>query len=59
MTSEPQLAGQTVVVIGGSSGIGKETARLAAQEGAGVIIAGRNADRLKQAATGVGSASGA
>ena len=55
MTSEPQLAGQTVVVIGGSSGIGKETARLAAQEGAGVIIAGRNADRLKQAAAEVGA----
>lgn len=55
MTSEPQLAGQTVVVIGGSSGIGMETARLAAQEGAGVIIAGRHADRLKQAAAEVGA----
>jgi NAD(P)-dependent dehydrogenase (short-subunit alcohol dehydrogenase family) len=55
VTSEPQLAGQTVVVIGGSSGIGMETARLAAQEGAGVIIAGRHADRLKQAAAEVGA----
>ncbi len=29
---EPQLAGQTVVVIGGSAGIGLETARLAQAE---------------------------
>ncbi len=55
MTSEPQLAGQTVVVIGGSSGIGMETARQAGQEGAGVIITGRHADRLKEAAADVGA----
>jgi NAD(P)-dependent dehydrogenase (short-subunit alcohol dehydrogenase family) len=55
VTSEPQLAGQTVVVIGGSSGIGMETARQAGQEGAGVIITGRHADRLKQAAADVGA----
>jgi NAD(P)-dependent dehydrogenase (short-subunit alcohol dehydrogenase family) len=30
---EPQLAGQTVVLIGGSAGIGLETARRAPQEG--------------------------
>jgi NAD(P)-dependent dehydrogenase (short-subunit alcohol dehydrogenase family) len=30
MSREPQLAGQTLVVIGGSSGIGLETARRAA-----------------------------
>ena len=29
MSEKPQLRGQTVVVIGGSSGIGLETARLA------------------------------
>jgi len=33
----PELAGQTVVVIGGSSGIGLETARRALAEGAEVI----------------------
>jgi NAD(P)-dependent dehydrogenase (short-subunit alcohol dehydrogenase family) len=55
VTSEPKLAGQTVVVIGGSSGIGLETARQAGQEGAGVIITGRHADRLKQAAAEVGA----
>src|SRR5262250_4014486 len=47
---EPQLLGQTVVVIGGSSGIGLETARRARAEGAGVILTGRNPERLKQAA---------
>ena len=40
----PQLSGQTVVVIGGSSGMGFETALRARAEGADVIIAGRNPD---------------
>src|SRR5215469_12953779 len=47
---EPELLGQTVVVIGGSSGIGLETARRACAEGASVILTGRNPARLKQAA---------
>jgi NAD(P)-dependent dehydrogenase (short-subunit alcohol dehydrogenase family) len=47
---EPELLGQVVVVIGGSAGIGLETARRARAEGASVILAGRNSDRLKQAA---------
>ena len=42
---EPELIGQTVVVIGGSAGIGLETARRARAEGASVILAGRNPDR--------------
>ena len=52
---EPGLAGQTVVVIGGSAGIGLETARRARAEGADVILTGRNPDRLEQAATDVGA----
>ncbi|MGH3208794.1 MAG: SDR family oxidoreductase [Trebonia sp.] len=52
---EPELAGQTVVVIGGSAGIGLETARRARAEGADVILTGRDAGRLKQAATEVGA----
>jgi NAD(P)-dependent dehydrogenase (short-subunit alcohol dehydrogenase family) len=44
------LAGQTVVVIGGSAGIGLETARQARDAGAQVIITGRNPERLQQAA---------
>jgi NADP-dependent 3-hydroxy acid dehydrogenase YdfG len=47
---EPELLGQTVVVIGGSAGIGLETARRARAEGAAVILTGRNAERLKLAA---------
>lgn len=43
------MKGQTVVLIGGSAGIGLETARLARAQGAEVILTGRDADRLKQA----------
>jgi NAD(P)-dependent dehydrogenase (short-subunit alcohol dehydrogenase family) len=52
---QPELAGQTVVVIGGSAGIGLETARRARAEGADVILTGRNADRLNQAAQELGA----
>ena len=44
------LVGQTVVVIGGSAGIGFETARLARSEGAEVVVTGRDPERLEQAA---------
>jgi NAD(P)-dependent dehydrogenase (short-subunit alcohol dehydrogenase family) len=47
---EPELLGQTVVVIGGSAGIGLETARKARTEGAEVVLTGRNPDRLARAA---------
>ena len=47
---QPELPGQTVVVIGGSSGIGLETARRARAEGANVILGARDPDRLKRAA---------
>jgi NAD(P)-dependent dehydrogenase (short-subunit alcohol dehydrogenase family) len=52
---EPELARQTVVVIGGSSGIGLETARRARAEGADIIVTGRNPDRLAQAGREVGA----
>ena len=51
------LDGQTVVLIGGSAGIGLETARRARAEGAEVILAARNPDRLEQAAQEVGARS--
>jgi NAD(P)-dependent dehydrogenase (short-subunit alcohol dehydrogenase family) len=50
---EPELLGQTVVLIGGSAGIGLETARRARSEGADVILTGRNPERLGQAALDV------
>ena len=52
---EPELLGQTIVLIGGSAGIGLETARRALAEGADVILTGRNPDRLKRAALDVGA----
>lgn len=50
------MNGQTIVVFGGSSGIGEATARLAARQGATVLIVGRNRARLEAAvARGAGS----
>lgn len=42
------LEGKTILVTGGSSGIGRETALACARMGANVVITGRNADRLKE-----------
>ena len=56
---DPELRGQTVVVIGGSAGIGLETARRARAEGAEVIVTGRNHQRLEQAARELGALSSA
>jgi NAD(P)-dependent dehydrogenase (short-subunit alcohol dehydrogenase family) len=53
----PELAGQTVVLIGGSAGMGLETARRARSEGAGVILTGRDPGRLERAAADVGALS--
>jgi NAD(P)-dependent dehydrogenase (short-subunit alcohol dehydrogenase family) len=50
MPREPELRGQTVVVLGGSAGIGLETARRARAEGARLILAGRDPERLGKAA---------
>jgi NAD(P)-dependent dehydrogenase (short-subunit alcohol dehydrogenase family) len=47
---EPELLGQTVVVIGGSAGIGLETARRARAEGADVVLAARDPEPLQRAA---------
>jgi len=56
---ESVLLGQTVVVIGGSAGIGLETARRARAAGAKVILTARNPDRLKNAASEVDALSSA
>lgn len=44
---------QTIVITGGSSGIGLATARLAARRGANVVIIARNAEGLAVAAEGI------
>ena len=56
---QPALDGQIVVVIGGSAGIGFETARKARAEGADVIVAGRDATRIERAAAELGARSSA
>src|ERR1700722_515921 len=53
----PGLLGQTVVVIGGSSGIGLETARRARAEGAKLILTARNPERLEQVSRELGTLS--
>jgi NAD(P)-dependent dehydrogenase (short-subunit alcohol dehydrogenase family) len=50
-----ELVGQSLVVIGGSSGIGLETARRARHEGADVILTARDADRIHRAGLELGA----
>jgi NAD(P)-dependent dehydrogenase (short-subunit alcohol dehydrogenase family) len=52
---KPELLGHTVVVIGGSAGIGLESARRARAEGADVILVARNPERLERAARELGA----
>ena len=48
-----ELAYKSALITGGTAGIGLACARLMAQEGASVIITGRNAERGEAAAAGI------
>ncbi len=52
------LKDRICVVTGSTAGIGLETARLLAAEGARVVVNGRNAERVEQARADVGAALG-
>jgi NAD(P)-dependent dehydrogenase (short-subunit alcohol dehydrogenase family) len=54
MPRDQQLAGQTLLVIGGSSGIGLEIARRAHEAGAEVILTARDPVRLQRAGLELG-----
>ncbi|MBX7494992.1 SDR family NAD(P)-dependent oxidoreductase [Qipengyuania sp. 6B39] len=53
------LSGRTALITGGYSGLGKETARAMAAKGAHIILSGRDADKLDEAATEIADATGA
>jgi NAD(P)-dependent dehydrogenase (short-subunit alcohol dehydrogenase family) len=55
MSNDAELKGQTVAVIGGSAGIGLETARRAREEGADVILTARDPDRLQRVGLELGA----
>ncbi|TQM64715.1 NAD(P)-dependent dehydrogenase (short-subunit alcohol dehydrogenase family) [Humibacillus xanthopallidus] len=59
MGASPALEGQTVVLIGGTRGIGLATARLAGVEGARLIITARDAERLREVGSELGAATAA
>ncbi len=49
MTDSKPLAGRVAIVTGGSRGIGLASARLLAEDGASVVVSGRDAGRLEAA----------
>jgi NAD(P)-dependent dehydrogenase (short-subunit alcohol dehydrogenase family) len=53
------LDGKRIVIIGGSSGIGLATARMAAARGAALVLGGRRQARLDEAVASIGAVMGA
>jgi NAD(P)-dependent dehydrogenase (short-subunit alcohol dehydrogenase family) len=51
-----QLGGRRALVTGSSSGIGEETIRMLSQEGARVVVHGRNRERAEKVAAEIGAA---
>ena len=50
-----KLSDARALVTGGSSGIGREVARVLAEQGARVAICGRDEKRLREAASAIGA----
>src|SRR5580704_4640126 len=53
-TQMPRMVGKTVIVTGGSSGIGRATAKVLAAAGARVVLAVRDTTKGRQAAEEIG-----
>lgn len=51
----PRLQGKTVLIIGGTSGIGLSAAKACLREGAGVAVTGRNPEKIETARAILGS----
>ncbi len=58
MSVDIDLAGQRLLVVGGSSGIGRSTAIAAANAGADITVVGRSEDKLKEVVTTAGKGTG-
>ena len=58
MTQRSRFKGKTMLVTGGSSGIGRATAKALGAEGANVIVAGRRKDRLEETLRSIRSEGG-
>lgn len=56
---DKDLKGRTVLVTGGYSGLGRETARAMAAKGAHIILSGRDATKLSAAADAISEETGA
>ena len=52
------MTGKTVLITGSSSGIGLQTAKVLAQQGAEIILVARNEDKLKEAVATIKAATG-
>ena len=54
LSNTGQLDGKLAIVTGGGSGIGEASARLFAQEGAIVVVAGRRREQIASVAADIG-----
>ncbi|MDG6080204.1 SDR family NAD(P)-dependent oxidoreductase [Erythrobacter litoralis] len=57
--ADKNLTGRTVLITGGYSGLGQETARAMAARGAHIIIAGRDTDKLRETQSKLANETGA